>query len=96
MNITKKEIKEDIKDLKGQLATARKKLKSLPRGFIPYPEHKKRERERYRLLDEIEHLKKILKIAQESLNNYKPELSKNIIPSKEKPKTATLKQLPLF
>ncbi len=96
MYITKKEIKADIKDVRKRLSTVRKKLKSLPTGYIPIEAHKKREKQRYRLLDEIENLKKILKIAQEGLKDYKQEIPKNLNLSKEKPKTSSLKQLPLF
>lgn len=95
MQISNEEIKEDIRNLKSRLATARKKLKALPTGYIPYPAHKQRERQRYRLLDEIENLKKILKIAQEGLKDYKQELPKNLNPSKEKPKTPS-RQISLF
>ena len=95
MDLTAKDIKADIKDLKNKIATARKKLKSLPTGYIPYTEHRKRERERCRLLNEVDHLKDVIKIAREGLENYKMDQS----PKKEKPTPAPLhspKQLPLF
>ncbi len=61
------EIKEDIQNYEKRISTAREKLAMLPGGHLPFPEHKKREKQRRELEGEIEHVRNLIKIAREGI-----------------------------
>ena len=58
---------DDIESFKERIASAQAKLESLPVGFLPYPQHKQREKKRRDLKAEINHVKRLIAIAQEAL-----------------------------
>jgi hypothetical protein len=66
--LTDAEIKQDILEFKDRISAARQKLADLPAGYLPYPEHKKREKIRRDLEGDIRHVQKMISIAQEALN----------------------------
>ena len=65
--LTDQEILEDIEDFKDRISDARQKLADLPEGYLPYSEHRKREKKRQDLQDDIEHIEKLISIARETL-----------------------------
>lgn len=65
--ITIKDIKEDIAAFEARISAAQTKLDMLPDGFLPISEHKRREKQRKDLLDEIDHVKRLLGYAREAL-----------------------------
>lgn len=65
--VTRKSIEQDIETFKDRIEQARSKLSKLPKGFLPYPEHKKREKQKKAFKAEIEHVQKLISIAREGL-----------------------------
>ncbi len=57
--LTDQEIKEDIQNYEQRIVAVRKKLESLPAGRLPFPEHKRREKQRRELQADLTHVKKI-------------------------------------
>jgi hypothetical protein len=66
--ITDAELQQDLVDLYDRLQIARSKLNNLPVGYLPHKEHKKRGQKRRILNDEIEHVKRLIGIAEEALS----------------------------
>ena len=69
LQLTNADIREDIREFKQRIQTAREKLAELPEGYLPYTEHKKREKQRRDLQAEIEHVQKLIRYAGEVLPN---------------------------
>lgn len=67
--LTDKEIQQDIQEFQDRISAARGKLAGLPDGRLPFPEHKKREKQRRELEDDIRHFQKIITYAREGLDN---------------------------
>jgi hypothetical protein len=67
--ITDAELKKDLEGFYERLQIARNKLANLPAGHLPYQEHKKREQARRILEDEINHVKRLIGIAEEALES---------------------------
>ena len=67
MDITVADIEQDIKNFKDRISATKNKLEMLPVGFLPYPQHKKREKQRRDLKAEINHVQGLIAIAQEAL-----------------------------
>ena len=61
------DIKQDIEGFRNRISVAREKLTSLSTGYLSYPEHKKREKIRLGLENEIEHVRNLIKIARQAL-----------------------------
>jgi len=66
--LTNEMILEDIAEFQSRIQVVRRKLAKLPAGHLPYPEHKKREKQRKDLQAEIEHVQKMIGYAREALN----------------------------
>ena len=66
--LTDQEIKEDIEEFQFRISIARQKIIDLPAGHIPVADHKKREKIRRDLQDDIRHIEKMISIALEALN----------------------------
>jgi hypothetical protein len=64
--LTDEDILQDIENFKKRIQDARGKLDMLPTGHLPYPEHKKREKQRRDLLAEIKHVQKMRGYAEEA------------------------------
>jgi len=67
IELTNEMILNDIEGFKKRIQTAREKLAKLPTGNLPYKKHKKREKQRRDLQAEIEHVQKMMRYAQEAL-----------------------------
>ena len=67
LELTPEMIRVDIAGYRDRIEAARRRLAKLPEGQVPYPEHKKREEARRILLAEIEHVKRLIQIAGETL-----------------------------
>ena len=65
--LTEQEILDDIEDFKDRISAARQKLENLPEGYLSYSKHRKREKVRRDLQDNIDHIQKLIKIAEEAL-----------------------------
>lgn len=68
IELTGQEIEQDITGFKARISAAQSKLESLPDGYLDFKKHKKREQQRRELEGEIEHIKNLIKIATEALN----------------------------
>ena len=67
MNLTVTEIKEDITGYEDRIDLARLKLSELPEGYLPFKQHRARERRRRDLQAEIEHVKQLIIYANEGI-----------------------------
>lgn len=67
MILTQADILRDIEQFQERIAAAQNKLAALPTGYLPYPEYKKREKQRQNLQAEIEHVRNLMRIAQEGI-----------------------------
>lgn len=67
--LTDYEVREDLEGFYERLQITRSKLAELPEGYLPNKEHKKREKARRILNDEIRHVNKLINIAQEALTD---------------------------
>ena len=65
--LTQKQIEQDFKQWQARLDKAQRVLVELPKGRLPYPEHKRRENRRQQNESEIQHLKGLFRIAREGL-----------------------------
>jgi hypothetical protein len=65
--LTDDDIREDIRGFERRIQDAKDKLAALPEGYLPYQEHKKREKARRVLEDDVAHVRRIIHIAEESL-----------------------------
>ncbi|MBL7180277.1 MAG: hypothetical protein ISS67_05980 [Desulfobacterales bacterium] len=67
IELTIKDILNDIEEFQERISAAQSKLNMLPAGYLPYPEYKKREKQRRDLQAKIEHVEKLIRIATEGL-----------------------------
>ena len=67
IELTTEDILKDIEGYRDRIAAAREKLAALPAGHLPYPQHKKREKQRRELQAEIEHVQKLIEYANEAI-----------------------------
>ena len=75
MDLTIREIKEDIEGFKDQIRLAKAKLAALPVGYLPYQENKKRVLQRRELQDDISHIETLIRYAREGIEIRKRELN---------------------
>lgn len=68
--LTDDEIKQDILEFQDRISRRREKLENLPTGRLPYSEHRKREKVRRDLEDDIRHIQKLVQLATEALNEF--------------------------
>jgi len=71
MQLTAKDIQNDIEAFQARITAARRKLQLLPEGYLPHAEHKKREKVRRDLVADIHHTKTLIKIANEGMQIIK-------------------------
>ena len=67
MELSNESILKDIAEFSERITAAKSKLAALSAGYLPYPEHKKRETKRDDLLDDIKHVENLIKIAKEAI-----------------------------
>ena len=65
--LTAQQVEQDFKQWQARLDKAQQVLVELPKGRLPYPEHKKREKRRRQNEAEIQHVKGLFRIAREGL-----------------------------
>jgi len=65
--LTDEDIRRDIAEFQERINTARRKLDQLPTGRLPYWDHRKRERKRAALQNEIKHVEQLISIAEVAL-----------------------------
>jgi hypothetical protein len=68
--LTDREIREDIHNFEKRISTAREKLAMLPGGQLPFPEHKKREKQRREMQADIQHVQKLIGYAAEAFGEH--------------------------
>lgn len=68
--LTDREIREDIHNFEKRISATREKLAMLPGGHLPFPEHKKREKQRRELQADIQHVHKLIGYATEALGEH--------------------------
>lgn len=72
MTVTELEIRNDITEFKARIAIAKRKLNELGhRTDVTYSKHKQREAKRKQLLNEIEHVERMIAYAEDALNDQK-------------------------
>lgn len=69
IELTTESILKDIEGFQARISEAKNKLAGLPGGYLSYPEHKKREKQRRELEDEIDHVKILIGYAEEALDD---------------------------
>jgi len=67
MSISIQDIQNEIKGFKQRIEKARAELAGLPEGYLPYQEHKRRERIRREGEAEIEHCKQLVLYGMEGI-----------------------------
>ena len=67
--LTNEELQKDLKGYYERLQITRNKLNNLPVGYLPYQKHKKREKARRILRDEIKHVQILIQIGEEALTD---------------------------
>jgi len=65
--LTDEDILVDIRGFERRIQAAHDKLAALPEGYLPYREHKKREKLRRELQAEIKHVLGLISYARETL-----------------------------
>jgi len=75
MNLTVEQIEKDITEFQNRIAKAKTDLAALPEGYLPFKQHKRREKQRRDLKSEIEHVNILIGYAREgiSIRLSKPE-----------------------
>jgi hypothetical protein len=68
VNLTKNEILNDIKNYESRILLAEKKLYALPAAGFTLKERKKIKNKRRALLSEIDHVRGLISMAEEALN----------------------------
>ena len=68
MQLTIKDILNDIEGFQERIFAAQTKLNLLPAGYLPYPEHKKRKQQQHQFEDDIRHLKTLRGYAQDAID----------------------------
>ena len=66
--LTDEDILEDIREFEQRIQAARDKLSELPETADTWPAKKKLKEKRYILGSEIEHVKRLISIAEEALS----------------------------
>jgi len=67
MELTKADIEKDIVAFEQRIMVAQSRLTDLPTGYLPFKQHKKWERAKQQLLDEIVHVRRLIAIAEEGI-----------------------------
>lgn len=67
MELSIKDIEQDISGYQDRIIAARVKLDMLPGGYLEFKEHKKREQQRRALQAEIQHVENLIRIANEAI-----------------------------
>jgi len=65
--LTDEELQKDLAGFDRRLQASREKLAALPDGYLPYQEHKKREKTRRILESDRRHIQNLIHIAEEAL-----------------------------
>jgi len=67
LQLTNNDIREDIRGFEQRIQIAREKLAVLPEGYLPYLEHKKREKVRRACEDEVKHCQQLMVYAYKGI-----------------------------
>lgn len=67
MNLTIEDIKRDIAGFEDRIQKAQDQLHSLPEGYLPFKDHKAREKRRRDLQGEIQHATQLIAYAYEGI-----------------------------
>lgn len=67
LNLTKNDMRQDILDYQERIRIAQQKLSALPKNVVGYQERKKARFKRKVLEQEIEHVKRLILIASDAL-----------------------------
>ena len=67
MNLTISDIEKDIAGFQNRIAKAKTELGELPKGYLPFKQHKYREKQQRDLQAEIEHVNTLIGYAREGI-----------------------------
>ena len=67
MDLTISDIQCHIAEYKGRVEVAKLSLANLPKGRLPYPEHKKRQKQRQEYKADIKHYFQLIEYANEGI-----------------------------
>ena len=67
MSLTVNEIKKDIAEYEDRIHSARLSLHYLPKGKLPYKEHKRCEKLKRKYRGEVKHCEQLIKYANEGI-----------------------------
>jgi len=68
MNLTVEQIEKDIAGYEARIQTAQAELAVLPEGYLPFKQHKRREKQRRNLQGEIKHVNILIRYAREGIS----------------------------
>jgi len=74
ITLTDEMILAEIESYKARIRAVQARLSGLPVGYLPFKEHKKREKERRSLQAEFQHVQKLMGYAAEALKECVQEL----------------------
>jgi len=74
MSITISDIEQDIAGYRARIQKAQSQLDGLPCGYLPYQLHKKREKIRKDCEGEVEHVKRLIRYAEQGIKIRKGEI----------------------
>lgn len=72
MGLTISDIQKDIMGYQQRIQTAEQQLANLPEGYLPYAEHKRREKVKRECQAEIDHVKGLIGYAIEGIKIRSP------------------------
>jgi len=73
ITLTNDLILDDIAGFEQRIQIAREKLAVLPEGYLPYTEHKKREKQHRELQADISHIENLIKYAHEGIELHEQD-----------------------
>ena len=73
INLTTGMISRDIEKFNERISKAQKQLEELPTGFLPFKDHKTREKQRRECESEVRHVRQLIRYASTGLDLLKQE-----------------------
>jgi hypothetical protein len=74
MDLTIPDIKKDIAGFEERIAKAKTELAALPKGYLPYPEHNCRGKQRREYESECSHCKQLIAYGKEGIEIRKKDI----------------------
>jgi hypothetical protein len=74
MNLTIEDIQRNIAGFQERISKAQTELTALPKGYLPFKQHKRREKQRRDLQAEIKHVNILIGYAKEGISIRQKEM----------------------